>query len=179
MSKFSVIPLTSNFDAWVHGMLHPGITIAEFYYFCRSADNMKRSALVKISDFFSLVKIAHTIFSLPFALIGFFLALKTTDESFSFKPLLLILLCVLFARNAAMGFKRYADRHIDKRNPRTAKREIPNNVIKPASALVFVIVNALLFMLTSYFLNTLCFFLSPVALLVVLGYSLTKRFTAL
>jgi 4-hydroxybenzoate polyprenyltransferase len=116
---------------------------------------------------------------LPFALIGFFLALRVSHEPFNIQPLLLILLCVFFARNAAMGFNRYADREIDKKNPRTALREIPSNIIKPGSAMIFVIVNALLFIVTSYFLNILCFFLSPVALIVILGYSLTKRFTAL
>ena len=133
----------------------------------------------RISDYFSLVKINHTIFSLPFALIGFFLAVNESQQQLSFRLLLLVLLCVLFARNAAMGFNRYVDREFDRKNPRTAMREIPSDVISPKSALLFVIVNALLFMATSYFLNFLCFLLSPVALLVVLGYSLTKRFTYL
>ena len=133
----------------------------------------------KIADYFSLVKINHTIFSLPFAMIGFFLAVKTHGENLSFRLLLLVLLCVFFARNAAMGFNRYADREFDKKNPRTALREIPSAIINPRSAMVFVIINALLFMLSSFFLNKLCFFLSPVALIVVLGYSLTKRFTYL
>jgi 4-hydroxybenzoate polyprenyltransferase len=92
---------------------------------------------------------------------------------------LLVLLSVLFARNAAMGFNRYADREIDKKNPRTAMREIPSAIISPKSALLFVIINCILFMFTSYLLNILCFLLSPIALLVVLGYSLTKRFTNL
>ena len=133
----------------------------------------------KIADYFSLVKINHTIFSLPFAMIGFFLAVKTHGENLNFRLLLLVLLCVFFARNAAMGFNRYADREFDKKNPRTALREIPSAIIHPRSAMVFVIINALLFMLSSFFLNKLCFFLSPVALIVVLGYSLTKRFTYL
>jgi len=133
----------------------------------------------KIATYFSLVKINHTIFSLPFAMIGFFLAVKTNGENLNLRLLLLVLLCVFFARNAAMGFNRYADRDFDKKNPRTALREIPNAIIQPKSALVFVIINALLFMLASFFLNILCFILSPIALLVILGYSLTKRFTCL
>lgn len=133
----------------------------------------------KIADYFSLVKINHTIFSLPFALIGFSLALKTHHGDLSLRILVLVLLCVLFARNAAMGFNRLVDREFDKKNPRTAMREIPSNVITPKSALIFVILNSLLFIAASYFLNVLCFFLSPVALFVVLGYSLTKRFTYL
>jgi 4-hydroxybenzoate polyprenyltransferase len=92
---------------------------------------------------------------------------------------MLVLLCVVFARNAAMGFNRYADREFDKKNPRTALREIPSAIIQPKSAMIFVIINALLFILTAYFLNFLCFILSPIALAVILGYSLTKRFTYL
>ena len=133
----------------------------------------------KIADYLSLVKINHTIFSLPFALIGFFLAVKTNGENVSLRLLMLVLLCVVFARNAAMGFNRYADREFDKKNPRTALREIPSAIIQPKSAMIFVIINALLFILTAYFLNFLCFILSPIALAVILGYSLTKRFTYL
>ena len=133
----------------------------------------------KIATYFSLVKINHTIFSLPFAMIGFFLGVKTNGENLNLRLFLLVLLCVFFARNAAMGFNRYADREFDKKNPRTALREIPSAIIQPKSALAFVIINALLFMLASFFLNILCFILSPIALLVVLGYSLTKRFTCL
>jgi len=133
----------------------------------------------KIADYFSLVKINHTIFSMPFALIGFSLAVKTNHENLNVRLLVLVLLCILFARNAAMAFNRYVDREFDKNNPRTALREIPSAIIHPKSALVFVIINALMFMTSAYFLNFLCFVLSPVALLVVLGYSLTKRFTYL
>lgn len=87
---------------------------------------------------------------------------------------------MLFARNSAMAFNRYVDRKIDEANDRTAKvREIPNGTIKPISALYFVIINVVLFVATTYFINPLCFYLSPVAMLVVLGYSYTKRFTAL
>ena len=132
-----------------------------------------------VSDYFSLVKISHTIFSLPFALIGFALAIKENQQKFDFRSLILILLCVFFARNAAMGFNRFVDREFDKKNPRTSLREIPNKIIRPYSALLFVILNAALFMGTAYFINLLCFFLAPVALLVILGYSFTKRFTFL
>jgi len=130
----------------------------------------------RVGEYFSLVKISHTIFSLPFAIIGFFLAVEKTG---GFRPelLLLVFLCVFFARNAAMGFNRWADREIDGKNPRTAGREIPSRVIRPGSALLFVAANAVLFMATAWFINRLCFLLSPVALIVVLGYSLTKRFT--
>jgi 4-hydroxybenzoate polyprenyltransferase len=132
-----------------------------------------------IKDYLSLVKIHHTIFSLPFAMIGFFLAFTEVGGSVSWRILLLVVLCVLFARNAAMGFNRYVDREFDMKNPRTALREIPRKIISPRSALWFVILNCALFILTTWFLNPLCFYLSPVALMVVLGYSFTKRFTAL
>lgn len=98
---------------------------------------------------------------------------------FNWKLFGLVILCMIFARNAAMGFNRYADRNIDAKNARTAVREIPAGKISPTSALWFVIVNAALFIATTYFINTICFYLSPVALSVILGYSITKRFTAL
>jgi 4-hydroxybenzoate polyprenyltransferase len=87
---------------------------------------------------------------------------------------------MVFARSAAMAFNRYIDRDIDLKNPRTAQvREIPKGVISPKAALLFVISTSLGFILTTYFINTLCFYLSPIALIVVLGYSYTKRFTSL
>jgi 4-hydroxybenzoate polyprenyltransferase len=83
------------------------------------------------------------------------------------------------ARNAAMGFNRFADRKFDAQNPRTSKREIPSGKISPQAALTFVIVNSVIFIIAAYFINNLAFVLSPIALLIILGYSLTKRFTAL
>lgn len=132
-----------------------------------------------MKNFFSLVKFSHTVFALPFALIGFFLAVFHHQYSFSWLTFLLVIMCMVFARSAAMAFNRYADEYIDRQNPRTAQREIPAGIISQNSALLFVIANSLLFILAAYFINTLCFFLSPVALLVVLGYSYTKRFTSL
>jgi len=128
--------------------------------------------------YLSLIKFSHTIFAMPFALIGFFLA--SQQYNFEWTTLLYVVLCMVFARSAAMAFNRYIDRDIDSINPRTAEiREIPNGSIKANSALLFVIINSLLFIVTTYFINSLCFALSPVALLVILGYSYTKRFTAL
>jgi 4-hydroxybenzoate polyprenyltransferase len=129
--------------------------------------------------FLSLIKFSHTIFALPFALVGFFLATFVEEKPIDFKVLACVVLCMVFARSAAMAFNRYLDRDIDALNPRTAVREIPAGEISAGSALGFVVGNALLFMLTTYFINPLCFALSPVALAVVLGYSYTKRFTAL
>src|SRR5437762_7136499 len=96
-----------------------------------------------------------------------------------FVKLILIILCMIFARSAAMAFNRYLDRNFDSKNPRTAIREIPSGIISANSTLVFTVVSSFLFIITCYFINRICFFLSPVALLVVLGYSYTKRFTPL
>ncbi len=132
-----------------------------------------------ISKYLSLVKFSHTIFALPFAIIGFFLAVFGKNGGFQWETLLLVVLCMVFARSAAMAFNRFIDRFIDKENPRTSIREIPSGLISANSALVFVIINASLFILTTYFINQICFYLSPVALIVILGYSYTKRFTFL
>ncbi|NOR74243.1 MAG: 4-hydroxybenzoate octaprenyltransferase [Draconibacterium sp.] len=133
----------------------------------------------KLSNYSKLVKFEHTIFAMPFALIGFFFALEQNGASISFKLLGLVMLCMIFARNAAMGFNRYLDRKIDKLNPRTAVREIPAGILSPKSVLFFVILNSILFVATTWFINSLCFYLSPVALFVILFYSFTKRFTPL
>lgn len=131
------------------------------------------------SNYLSLIKFSHTVFALPFAIIGYFLAITYTNASFDIQLFALIILCMIFARSAAMAFNRFIDREIDEQNARTAVREIPAGMVKPGSALMFVIINCILFVTTTFFINTLCFYLSPIALLVVLGYSLTKRFTAL
>ena len=128
--------------------------------------------------YLSLIKFSHTIFAMPFALIGFFLG--SQQYNIEWITLVYVVLCMVFARSAAMGFNRYIDRDIDSTNPRTAAiREIPNGSIKANSALLFVIIISLLFIATAYFINSLCFALSPIALITILGYSYTKRFTAL
>lgn len=132
-----------------------------------------------MKKYLSLVTFSHTIFAMPFAFIGFFLAINTTGASFSWLKLGLMVLCMVFARNSAMAFNRYLDRDIDAKNPRTKQRDIPAGRISAKNALAFTIINCLLFIAATWFINPLCFFLSPIALLVVLGYSLTKRFTAL
>lgn len=170
-----------------------------------------------VRTYLSLVKFSHTIFAMPFALIGFFLAASgpLTSSWLAFndpaslewvafkgpvgphppmyielmtsanpwlitaKYLLLVILCMVFARSAAMAFNRYLDRAFDAKNPRTAIREIPAGILKANSVLLFTIISSLLFITTTFFINRICFFLSPVALLVVLGYSYTKRFTPL
>ncbi|RYY83497.1 MAG: 4-hydroxybenzoate octaprenyltransferase [Chitinophagaceae bacterium] len=167
-----------------------------------------------LKNYLSLVKFSHTIFAMPFALIGFFLAsgswikslyLSYSDASryewFAFEqsgssearaafadmmahPVRffvvkfgLVILCMVFARSAAMAFNRYLDRKWDALNPRTAIREIPKGIITPKNALAFTIACCVLFIVCTAFINRICFFLSPVALAVVLGYSYTKRFT--
>jgi len=132
-----------------------------------------------VTKFLSLVKFAHTVFAMPFALIGFFLAVRHDQYGFDWRIFLAVILCMVFARTAAMAFNRYLDREIDGKNPRTALREIPVGLIRPGSALRLVIISSLLFILTTWFINRLVFDLSPLALFVVLGYSFTKKFTSL
>jgi len=150
--------------------------------------------MTTVKKYLSLIKFSHTIFAMPFALIGFVLGLRFADLATSVVPgwhttifpwsylstlFLLVVGCMIFARSAAMAFNRYLDRHFDAKNPRTAIREIPAGILKADSVLWFTIVCSLLFVLCAFFINRLCFYLSPVALLVVLGYSYTKRFTPL
>ena len=132
-----------------------------------------------MKNYLSLIKFSHTIFALPFAIIGFVLGMADQEGVFNIQKFLLMLACMVFARSAAMAFNRYIDRAFDEKNPRTKSREIPAGIISPNKALFYVIINSLLFISATYFINTICFYLSPIALLVVLGYSYTKRFTAM
>ena len=136
--------------------------------------------MAKISDYLKLVKFSHTIFAMPFALLSFTYAWTTTEPE---KPLWLLLLqvvgCMVFARNVAMGFNRWADREIDAENPRTANREIPAGVISARGAMWFIVINALLFITLASLINPLCGWLSPVALFIIMFYSYCKRFTSL
>jgi len=139
-----------------------------------------------VKNYLSLVKFSHTIFAMPFAVIGFFLGTAISSPLLEERGLrgeaklfFLVILCMIFARNSAMAFNRWADNKYDKENIRTKIREIPSEIISSGNALVFVITNCLLFIATTFFINRICFFLSPVALAVILGYSYTKRFTPL
>jgi 4-hydroxybenzoate polyprenyltransferase len=156
-----------------------------------------------IKNYLSLVKFSHTIFALPFAMIGFFLAIQTHVINFEGQSNLnnstgwgidfarfatweiitikffLVLVCMVTARSAAMAFNRWLDKNFDAKNPRTAIREIPAGIISADKALRFVIINCVVFIVATYFINRICFILSPVALFVILFYSYTKRFTAL
>ena len=134
----------------------------------------------KIGDYLSLVKFSHTIFAMPFALLSFTYAWMTAEHSSVLWVVLLqVVACMVLARNVAMGFNRWADRKIDAENPRTAMREIPAGKISSRGAVVFIVINALLFVATTITINPLCAWLSPVALFVVMFYSYCKRFTAL
>ncbi|MBE0678109.1 MAG: UbiA family prenyltransferase [Bacteroidales bacterium] len=133
----------------------------------------------RTNDYLSLVKFSHTVFAMPFALVGYFLGSVEPGFGFSLKTLLLVLACMVFARSAAMAFNRYADMHFDSMNPRTAGREIPSGRIPQRHALLFVIASSLLFIVSAAFFNRLTLILSPLALIIVLGYSYTKRFTPL
>ena len=131
----------------------------------------------KIADYSSLIKVSHTVFALPFALIGYTMGVETAG--FDPRVLVKVVLCMFFARSAAMGFNRWADRRIDARNPRTAGREIPAGKISPRNALLFSTLCCALFIATAATFNTLTLILSPIALVMILGYSYTKRFTAM
>lgn len=132
----------------------------------------------KINQYLSLIKFSHTVFAMPFALIGFLLAYKQVG-TFNGLIFFYMILCMVFARSAAMAFNRYIDRKFDALNPRTKNREVPAGVISPTAALTLTIVCSVAFIATTWFINSICFYLSPVALLVILGYSYTKRFTPL
>ena len=148
----------------------------------KRAELKKKTFSKGVSNYFSLVKFAHTIFAMPFALIGFFYGLNAINYNLQ-RPwwllFILVILCMVFARSAAMAFNRWLDAEYDAKNPRTVIREIPGGIISKKNALVFVIFNCIAFIITTYFINALCLVLAPVALFVILFYSYTKRFTPL
>ena len=136
--------------------------------------------MAKLSDYLHLVKFSHTIFAMPFALLSFTYAWLTTEPEANIYLLLAqVVGCMVFARNVAMGFNRWADRDIDAANPRTREREIPAGVISPRGAVWFIAINAVLFITLAALINPLCGWLSPVALAIVMLYSYCKRFTSL
>src|SRR5688500_5382133 len=140
-----------------------------------------------IKNYLSLIKYSHTIFAMPFALIGFALAWNILNNYFTVVPgwhtiiypstispesvpqntneiiirLFLVILWMVFDRSAAMAFNRYLDMKFDALNPRTAIREIPKGIITPGNALAFTIISCVLFITATYFINRICFFLSP------------------
>jgi 4-hydroxybenzoate polyprenyltransferase len=146
----------------------------------------------RLRTYASFVRFGHSVFALPFALTGALLALEANFsriaaggpensdwslESLSWR-LLWIVVAMVAARSAAMGFNRLVDAKFDAMNPRTASRELPRGAMSVAEAIVFVLAASAVFVVAAYQLGTLCFMLSPVALAIVFWYSLAKRFTA-
>lgn len=157
-----------------------------------------------VKKYLSLIKFSHTIFAMPFAMIGFCLGVfsvisipkehyapgtphfalpawkaATIEPASLLLLFVLVVLCMIFARSAAMAFNRWLDAKYDALNPRTAIREIPAGIISGKNALIFTIANCILFVACCFFINTACLILAPIALFVILFYSYTKRFTAL
>ena len=131
--------------------------------------------LSHIATFGRMIKFSHSIFALPFALAGATLA--TLDHTVTWIQVAWIVVAMVAARSAAMGFNRLVDRKVDALNPRTQNRELPRGEVLPRTVALFILFWSLAFIFSAYQLNPLCFRLSPVVLLVVLSYSYLKRFT--
>ncbi|MEK6776402.1 MAG: UbiA-like polyprenyltransferase [bacterium] len=127
-----------------------------------------------LRNLLNMIKFPHTVFALPFALMGAVLAGKRIPDP---DQLLWILLAMVSARTAAMTLNRIVDRDLDAVNPRTAQREIPKGIVTTGQAAAMLAVSVILFEWAAFSLNRLCLILSPVALFIILGYSFTKRFT--
>jgi len=132
--------------------------------------------MTRLATYFSFVRFSHSVFALPFALTGALLAWRT--EPFSWAQVGWIVVCMVSARSAAMGFNRAVDARFDALNPRTAMREIPRGAMSPREAKIFVLVSSAVFVFAATRLGWLCGILSPVALGIVFWYSLAKRYTA-
>ncbi len=130
----------------------------------------------RLTTYLSFVRVSHSVFALPFALVGALLAWRTAP--FAWAQVAWIVACMVSARSAAMGFNRLVDAHWDALNPRTAMRELPRGAMTRREAALFVVVSAVLFVFCASQLNRLCFVLSPVALAIVFWYSLAKRYTS-
>ena len=144
----------------------------------RMADGGEPTLLMfaTLRTYLEMIRFSHTVFALPFALMGAVLAAGGIPSA---DKLLWIVVAMVGARSGAMGVNRLADRSLDARNPRTQQRALPQGRIAPAEALVFVIASFGIFVWAAFRLNPLCFALAPVAILILAGYSYTKRFTAL
>lgn len=128
----------------------------------------------KIKIFLDMIKFSHTIFALPFALTSAFIASNGLPE---FRKFFWIIVAMVSARTGAMSFNRLVDMHIDAKNPRTKDRPLPKGLISKSAVIFYTIISFLILILSAYMLNKLCFYLSPVAIFILTGYSLTKRFT--
>ena len=130
----------------------------------------------KLSTYFSFVRFSHSVFALPFALTGALLAWR--DHPFSWMQIAWVIVCMVSARSAAMGFNRLVDARHDALNPRTSMRELPRGAMTMTEAAAFVVISSVVFVFGASRLNAVCFMLSPVALGIVFWYSLAKRYTA-
>ena len=130
---------------------------------------------MSLAIIFSDIKIQHTVFALPFAVMSAFLAAGGMPKV---EQLIWIVVCMVGARSAAMAFNRIVDARFDAKNPRTRERALPSGQVGIGSYLAFLIASSILFIFSAWMLNQLAFCLSPVALVIVFFYSLTKRFTA-
>jgi len=129
----------------------------------------------RLRTYASFVRFSHSVFALPFALAGALLAAQRAPLTLA--KVAWILVAMVAARSAAMGFNRVADVHVDALNPRTANRELPRGLMSHAEAVTFVVVASAVFVFAAFNLNTICLALSPVALAIVFWYSLAKRYT--
>jgi 4-hydroxybenzoate polyprenyltransferase len=129
----------------------------------------------RIATYLSFVRFSHSVFALPFALTGALLAWRS--QPFSWTQVAWIIVCMVAARSAAMGFNRLVDAHHDALNPRTSMREIPRGAMSENEARIFVVVSSAVFVYAAYRLSLLCLVLAPVALAIVFWYSLAKRYT--
>ncbi len=132
--------------------------------------------MAKLTTYLSFVRFSHSVFALPFALTGALLAWRT--EGFSWSQVLWIIVCMVSARSAAMGFNRVVDVRSDALNPRTSMRELPRGKMSTTEAALFVVVSSVVFVYGAARLSTLCLLLSPFALAIVFWYSLAKRYTS-
>lgn len=129
-----------------------------------------------LTTYLSFIRFSHSVFALPFALTGALLAWQ--QAPFEWRQILWVIVAMVTARSAAMGFNRLVDARMDALNPRTAMREIPRGALSRTAATVFVVVMSVLFVVSAFQLNAVCGWLSPVALAIVFWYSLAKRFTS-
>ena len=130
----------------------------------------------RLATYLSFIRFSHSVFALPFALTGALLAWQ--QAPFALRQILWVVVAMVSARSAAMGFNRLVDARIDALNPRTAMREIPRGALTTRAATVFVLVSSIVFVFAAFQLNRLCGMLSPVALAIVFWYSLAKRYTS-
>jgi 4-hydroxybenzoate polyprenyltransferase len=132
--------------------------------------------LNRLTTYLSFIRFSHSVFALPFALTGALLAWRIAP--FEWRQILWVIIAMVSARSAAMGFNRLVDARLDALNPRTASREIPRGVLSRRDATIFVVVTSAIFVFSAFQLNRTCGVLSPVALAIVFWYSLAKRFTS-